>query len=305
MSNQQKVNALLVKLEHCTAGIEINNVIKELLNLSESLDRVVNIVERRIDQGVYVLSQTLANLLAKERSKTLYAKVSTELHKDVWSLLILYKAKYPDEEIEKMLTKTFYSIAADDSNFVRSAIIEAMREVGSKEVLPTLEAIAYDLRPGTTVGKFFSNALGDPIKVLEARSRYSFFQDLLITIDEIKRRTSLSGSNGEPPLDLDTRDQRTDLYVLICEIETLLHGFVKETLLSIYGDEWWQKGIPLQIRKDCQIRKEEDSTPSNDPYQYTTLIDLKAIIEKKWAEFSVVLPKPSLPFISIRRRVAR
>ena len=88
-----------------------------------------------------------------------------------------------------------------------------------------------------------------------------------------------------------TRDPRSDLYALICEIEILLHGFVKETLISVYGNNWWQNGIPMQVRKDCQIRREEDSAPINNPYHYTTFIDLKAIIDKKWAEFSAVLPK--------------
>jgi len=89
-----------------------------------------------------------------------------------------------------------------------------------------------------------------------------------------------------------TRDPRPDLYALICEIEIFLHGFVKDTLKFVHEDDWWHKGIPLQIRKECQIRREEDTPPLSEPYHYTTFIDLKATIDQRWSEFSKVLPKP-------------
>jgi hypothetical protein len=88
-----------------------------------------------------------------------------------------------------------------------------------------------------------------------------------------------------------TSDPRPDLYALICESEIILHRFVKRTLVSTFEDRWWREGIPEQIRKNCQIRKEEDLTPLEDPYYYTTFIDLKLIIDKNWRSFSAVLPK--------------
>ncbi len=36
-----------------------------------------------------------------------------------------------------------------------------------------------------------------------------------------------------------TRDPRSDLYALICEIEVLLHRLVKQTLTAAYGNGWW------------------------------------------------------------------
>ena len=82
-----------------------------------------------------------------------------------------------------------------------------------------------------------------------------------------------------------TRDPRPDLYALICEAEILLHSFIKQTLESAYKDRWWREGIPEQIRKSCQNRKEEDAAPLDDPYYYTTFIELKLIIDKNWRSF--------------------
>jgi len=90
---------------------------------------------------------------------------------------------------------------------------------------------------------------------------------------------------------LTARDPRPDLYALICSIEVLLHRLVKQTLQAAHGDRWWRDGIPEPVRKNCQSRKEEDETPLEDPYRYTTFIELKSIIECNWSVFSVALPK--------------
>jgi len=88
-----------------------------------------------------------------------------------------------------------------------------------------------------------------------------------------------------------TRDAAPDLYALICKIEVLVHRLVKQTLKVAYGDRWWREGVPEAARKNCQLRREEDKTPLDDPYRYTTFIELKSIIENNWRVFSVALPK--------------
>jgi hypothetical protein len=87
-----------------------------------------------------------------------------------------------------------------------------------------------------------------------------------------------------------TRDPRPDLYALICGLEIMLHKLLKCVLQSAYGDDWWRKGIPSDVRKGCQNRREDDEDPVPDPYQYTNFIDIKAIIDKQWAIFSAALP---------------
>lgn len=87
-----------------------------------------------------------------------------------------------------------------------------------------------------------------------------------------------------------TRDPRPDLYNLIGRIELLLHDLVKRVLMAVHGDDWWRKGIPERVRIECQARREQDETPVADPYQYTTFMDLKQIIEQEWPVFSKALP---------------
>ena len=139
--------------------------------------------------------------MAKSHSQTLYAKTADQLKKDIWALLILYKGRYPDAEIERILIKILYEVAPQDGEPRRGSIVEAIKEVGSEAVLPTLEAIAHDLEPGVKVGQAFGDALG-LLGSLSAKARYSFLQDVLVAIDEIKQRVKLVRSTGtqSPPL---------------------------------------------------------------------------------------------------------
>jgi hypothetical protein len=54
---------------------------------------------------------------------------------------------------------------------------------------------------------------------------------------------------------------------------------------------YWRTGVPVQIRKKCQERREEDEEPCDSPFQYTTLIELSQIIKKNWSLFQTKLPK--------------
>jgi len=85
-----------------------------------------------------------------------------------------------------------------------------------------------------------------------------------------------------------------DMYELISEIELLLHRAIKNILIKIYGPavtDWWEKGIPLNIRQRCHKRREEDDEPTTDPFCYITFINLKDIFDKQWIIFAELLPK--------------
>jgi hypothetical protein len=85
-----------------------------------------------------------------------------------------------------------------------------------------------------------------------------------------------------------------DIYQDIYSIEVGLHNFVREVLEKKYGDKeegWWREGIPTDIRKNCQIRREDDEKPLKDAWHYTDLIDLKVIFDKRWSDFMDILPK--------------
>jgi hypothetical protein len=91
----------------------------------------------------------------------------------------------------------------------------------------------------------------------------------------------------------DSQNALGDMYEDIREIETSLHGRIREVLEQKLGKDesgWWRKGIPSEIRKECQSRREEDEDGSSEPYCYTNLIDLWKILKGKWAIFQTELP---------------
>ncbi|MBA7684047.1 hypothetical protein ES703_92436 [subsurface metagenome] len=91
-----------------------------------------------------------------------------------------------------------------------------------------------------------------------------------------------------------------DMYDYIREIEMILHDMIKKILKAEYKENWWHKGVPLSIRKECVARKEEDEEPVKDPYCYTTFINLSVIIERNWQIFSFVLP----PKLTINKKTS-
>ena len=118
--------------------MQLSETLKSLLERGEALDTVVAIVERKIDEGAYVLNDQLVALICHAKSASLYAKTRRQLFEDDWALLSLYKSRYPDPDIEKHLTARLYEIAPNDAEPRRRYIVYAMRDVGTAAVLPTL-----------------------------------------------------------------------------------------------------------------------------------------------------------------------
>jgi hypothetical protein len=85
-----------------------------------------------------------------------------------------------------------------------------------------------------------------------------------------------------------------DLYEHVSETELAIHDLVLRTLKQEFGEAetgYWRKGVPVQIRKKCHERREEDEEPCDSPFQYTTLIELSQIIKKHWNLFQTKLPQ--------------
>jgi hypothetical protein len=83
-----------------------------------------------------------------------------------------------------------------------------------------------------------------------------------------------------------------DLYELVRNIEVRLHRFIKEAFIQEYGEDgWWRGGIPDRIRADCAAVRERDQDPADDAYCYTTLINLREILDKQWNVLGPRLPK--------------
>ncbi|HZV33891.1 MAG TPA: hypothetical protein VFB72_04875, partial [Verrucomicrobiae bacterium] len=76
------------------------------------------------------------------------------------------------------------------------------------------------------------------------------------------------------------------VYEAVCEIEKTLHTKIRQILIHKYGapeSSWWINGIPCEIREECASRRERDiaNFAKNTCYHYTTLGELKTILESK------------------------
>tara|TARA_B100001971_G_C17944317_1_gene409277 strand:+ start:112 stop:609 length:498 start_codon:yes stop_codon:yes gene_type:complete len=82
----------------------------------------------------------------------------------------------------------------------------------------------------------------------------------------------------------DAQEEPTVLaFKLVEKIETGLHAAVCYVLQEAYGEtekEWWVKGVPLNIRSSCAVKREEGSH-MEEAHHYTNIVDLKSIIECK------------------------
>jgi hypothetical protein len=82
-----------------------------------------------------------------------------------------------------------------------------------------------------------------------------------------------------------------DMYEIVRDIEVRLHRFIKRVFISEFGEEnWWRGGVPDHIRAECAALREKDPEPAPEPYNYTHLIALREILDRKWSILSKYLP---------------
>jgi hypothetical protein len=82
-----------------------------------------------------------------------------------------------------------------------------------------------------------------------------------------------------------------DMYESLCRLETFMHAYIRTELERGFGpQDWWRRGIPEGVRRDCVDAKERDPEPQDDPYCYTTFIHLRDILDKQWGIFCKLLP---------------
>ncbi len=85
-----------------------------------------------------------------------------------------------------------------------------------------------------------------------------------------------------------------DMYVFLAEMERTLHQKIKSRLIKEYGPldtGWWKKGVPVGVRAKCAEAREYDGEFLAHSYSYTTIIDLKKILEIEWKIFHSHLPQ--------------
>jgi len=82
-----------------------------------------------------------------------------------------------------------------------------------------------------------------------------------------------------------------DMYEIVRNVEVRLHRFLKAVFILEFGEEeWWRNGVPDNIRAECAALREKDPDPALEPYNYTHLIALREILDRKWAILSQYLP---------------
>jgi hypothetical protein len=82
-----------------------------------------------------------------------------------------------------------------------------------------------------------------------------------------------------------------DMYEAVRNIEVRLHRFIKRVFIAEFGEEeWWRGGVPDYIRAECAALREKDPEPAPEPYNYTHLIGLREILDRRWGILSKHLP---------------
>jgi Helix-turn-helix domain len=83
-----------------------------------------------------------------------------------------------------------------------------------------------------------------------------------------------------------------DMYELVRNIEVRLHRFIKRVFIAEFGEEEWRRGgVPDNIRAECAALRERDPEPAPEPYNYTHLIGLREILDRKWSILGRHLPE--------------
>lgn len=82
-----------------------------------------------------------------------------------------------------------------------------------------------------------------------------------------------------------------DMYEIVRNVEVRLHRFIKRVFISEFGEEeWWRGGVPDYVRAECAALREKDPEPAPEPYNYTHLIALREILDRRWGLLSRHLP---------------
>jgi transcriptional regulator with XRE-family HTH domain len=82
-----------------------------------------------------------------------------------------------------------------------------------------------------------------------------------------------------------------DMYWYLYTLEKFFHVYIQSVLMKAHGGDWWRMGIPENIRAECAATRERDPEPAAEPYCYTTLIQIKEIMDRRWNLFSKVVAK--------------
>lgn len=146
-----RLASLMRKIQHSTSN-ELAVVVDEVLTVGDPIpDELTNALAVRVRDGAALANASVAKLVGRTQSRSLYIAARIGLLGDLWSVLDLYQAGIQDSELERLLCGWLFEYGSRCPDPVRRRYIaEALRDQGSLECLPALEGLEYDF--SATVG---------------------------------------------------------------------------------------------------------------------------------------------------------
>lgn len=75
-----------------------------------------------------------------------------------------------------------------------------------------------------------------------------------------------------------------EAYGIISHLEQSLRSVIETKLRMMHGEHWWKRGVPEQVRTDCEQRKKDKEKPGeagHHPINYAYVDNYKTIIVKR------------------------
>jgi len=156
-----QIAALKRKIKNADSSTMVK-IVHPLLDQKEEIPaEVIQALRDRIQQGVYLDSFVMADLIVRSKDYDLYQIPHTKAMTlgNVDALIKLLSAEIPDGEIEERLCADLERRIDGNDPVWRKYIVEALRDFGSIECLELLEAIDYEFDPKFKTASIITKAL--------------------------------------------------------------------------------------------------------------------------------------------------
>lgn len=242
---------------------KIQEIAKEILEIGPACpDEILNTLTGKINKGAFLTSTLAADLIALFKHRELFEATKASVMRDPLALLTLLRANFPDSAIEKQLCEWLSENVSDVP--IRKAVVEGLRDHGSRDCLPYLSALSYDFFPKYKTAQvsadanerpmqaFNSAAIEEHLQYLVLKTDLTFGHLLQDTITRVKQRdspgfdelVSATSSNANPRIVLAHEylehakrhlddDLSSALNKLRLAFESLLKWVIEERKLSI------------------------------------------------------------------------
>lgn len=186
MKNMPNTPLLLLK-DLKSDGLVRLEALKKLAAQNEVGEDAISVVLDQLERGRSFACDSLAKIVIKAGSESLYVAAKAILFRDHWALLELHRHEFSDPAIEARLCEVLCDVAHVNHNPVRRYIVESLRDHGSSAAVPVLKEILFDLLPTRDVKKIFADAL-ERIGTVDIDSLYQLtetrsLQEFIVLID--------------------------------------------------------------------------------------------------------------------------